>query len=44
MELYEKLSKKVFDEFGLDEYFSVDNANNYINNDAFDIIDKNIII
>ena len=44
MELYEKLSKKVFDEFGLDEYFSVDNANDYINNDAFDIIDKNIII
>lgn len=42
--MYEKLSKKVFDEFGLDEYFSVNNAIDYVNNDAFDIVDKNIIL
>ena len=39
----EKLSSRVFDEFGLDEYFNVENAISYVNNDAFEIIDRNII-
>lgn len=42
--MYEKLSSRVFDEFGLDEYFNVENAISYVNNDAFEIIDRNIIL
>ena len=41
---YEKISNQVFEEFGLDDIFTLDNLEKYINSDAFKIIDKNIIL
>lgn len=40
---YEKMSKDVYNEFGLDEIFTEENLEKYKDSDAFKIIDKNII-
>lgn len=41
--LFEYLSEKVFKEYGIEEIFSVENALDFENSDAFVIIDINII-
>lgn len=41
---YAKMANQVYEEFGLDEIFTIENLEKYRESDAFSIIDKNIIL
>ena len=41
---YAKMANQVYEEFSLDEIFTIENLEKYRESDAFSIIDKNIIL